>query len=876
MSSNSKSDNQNLGGKGKNLQFLTENNFPVPPWFCIPSNIYDQVYKQIAIEVDKELIKLSTISPHNLQEIKIISLNIKKLFLELELPPTAKDLIQQNSSNLWAIRSSASKEDSTSHSFAGQLETFLYIPTKEIEKYLKECWASAFSERVLQYQSLKQNKSSLSTFSTLKVAVIIQKMVDAKISGVIFTVNPHDVNSMIICAGYGLGEGIVSDTVESDTYIIDKNTKQIIDRKINQKRKELLFDHQAGIGLKLFSVSTEKQNQAALTDEMINKLFSLSSKIEKLYACPQDIEWAIDKDGNIFITQARPITTLGNGSNGSKSFILDNSNIVESFPGINTPMTLSIVRIIYATCFNNALKRIGLSTKDLDENQEILNYLIGHYNGRIFYNLTNWYAMMRLFPFTENYIRVWETMLGVESKSVAKQVENQGKRILRGIKGFITVIYLFIFLTPLLAKLERNIITLFSKFTIDKNKSSEHFAFNRLVGDLNIFIKNVFKNWELTLINDIYAFVFSAILRKLLSTWITKENNDAKLFNGLLCGVAGMDSVGPIKSIVALSELKENDPKYNKLFQEHVERYGDRGIGELKLETITIREQPQQLKKLIQEYASSGMTIAKMKESEEKNRIAAEQALKSALKFNPLKYLLYLIILFVLHMAKRSILYREKFRLHRSRAYGIVRSMLKMAAKDLQEKNIIENVDDIFFLELSELIHFIKGQTYHQNLKELISIRKKQYHEFQEFIAGERYIFTNGEFKLHQNQRKEDQEKNKNKNKNENNLLKGDGCSSGIITAPALVITDVTQIQKDTSQVQGKILVAPMTDPGWVFLMTVAKGLIVEKGSILSHTAIIGRELGIPTIVGVKDATKLIKNNDSITMNGESGEIYLS
>ena len=215
-------------------------------------------------------------------------------------------------------------------------------------------------------------------------------------------------------------------------------------------------------------------------------------------------------------------------------------------------------------------------------------------------------------------------------------------------------------------------------------------------------------------------------------------------------------------------------------------------------------------------------------------------------------------------MAKRSINYRENFRLHRSRAYGVVRRMSNNLGKKIKAIGDIEHYSDIYFLEKADVYNHYSGQKFNYDLKKLVYRNKELFKRYQNEQTAAQYTIRQGVFQevLVTEEAPGD-------------VLRGTPCSSGEIQAEAFVINDINEINKNTHMGKDKILVAPMTDPGWVFLMAASKGLIVEKGSVLSHTAIIGRELGIPTIVGVKQATKLIQTGDIIQLNANKGEIRI-
>jgi pyruvate,water dikinase len=343
-----------------------------------------------------------------------------------------------------------------------------------------------------------------------------------------------------------------------------------------------------------------------------------------------------------------------------------------------------------------------------------------------------------------------------------------------------------------------------------------------------------------------------------------------------------VESVKPIHALVRLADLVRSNPIYLKLFthsrnsdvwqtiqtephfrelktnlEKYLDAYGDRGLEELKLEVETFRERPELLVKLINDHVSLELSVEGMREKEQKIRTESEKAVLRNLR-NPLKQCVFR---WVLANARQAIAARENMRFSRSRAYGIVRRIFKRLGEWLTEKNMLACPSDIYYLTTDEVIGFVQGTAVTQDLQALVDLRKKEYAAFAHRNADDRIetlgIPYLGSFSSE---------------KKENGCaktLKGIGCSGGLARGKAKIVLDPNSVK----DIRGQILVAHSTDPGWVFLMISSQGIVVEKGSVLSHTAIIGRELGIPTIVGVKDATTLTPDGETVVINGSTGVI---
>ncbi|MFA6252416.1 MAG: PEP/pyruvate-binding domain-containing protein [Candidatus Paceibacterota bacterium] len=301
-----KKDANIAGGKGASLGEMTNAGMPIPPGFVVLANTFDEFLKEndLEIEIKKAFEKINY---KNINSVEKASAKINSLILMSVIPDNVlKDILKEFKkikSPLVAVRSSATAEDSSIASWAGELETYLNVDEKNLIESIKECWASLFTPRAIFYafeKGLYEQKNS--------VAVVIQKMVQSEISGIAFTVHPvtEDKKYMLVEAGYGLGEAIVGGEITPDSYVIDKKERLIVDKNISEQK---MFIVRGAKGIKRSDVPTYKREVQKLSDKDILKLVDICLKIEKHYKKPQDIEWALE--GNkIYITQSRPITTL--------------------------------------------------------------------------------------------------------------------------------------------------------------------------------------------------------------------------------------------------------------------------------------------------------------------------------------------------------------------------------------------------------------------------------------------------------------------------------------------------------------------------------------------------------------------------------------
>ena len=780
------------GNKIDNLIILKEKNINVPDFIIIK---YEDIVKNSTIfeEILKDIDNMNSYD---------LSLKLKKAFdenIKIHLNLELED-------NLYSVRYSYNLEDSAKNSFAGQFDTFLNVPKEDICEKIKLCFKSLYNENVLEYMKINNIK-----FTDLKMNILIQKMIQSELSGIIFTSNPKGIlNETVITVGEGIGENVVQDKVDTTSYYYNLN-----DKIYYYEGKEDYLDRQT-----------------------IEKLINKSIEIKKYLGEYLDIEFAI-KDKEIYFLQAREITTI----NATSPLILDNSNIVESYPGISLPLTCSFVNIVYTGVFKGVSYRILKDKKAIKRYEEVFSNMVGSVNGRIYYKISNWYTILKFLPFNSKIIPIWQEMLGIKNKNYNK------KKIEISVKT--RVMTYFNFLYEFL-KVQKNMDMLNKEFI----KVNEYFYDNfskekseKELVELYYEVKNRLLNfWDITLINDIYSFIYTGLLKDKLK----KQRKDyEKISNEYISGISNIESMKPIKELIKIAYEKDNmtQQEYNKRIDAYIKIYGDRNLEELKIERDTFRTNRNLLEDKINEYR---IDKDKLKSLYENINIDSRQNLKIDDKK----------IQKLINKCKQGIKNREISRLNRSRIFGIVREIFITLGEKFQKQNILENSKDIYYLTVEEVFELVDNK---KNMQDVITKRKHDYEMYKLLPTYSRLIFEKEEFN------KSPINVNSTKIYLNTNTLKGIPCSNGIVEGEALVVEDVNKLGSYTN----KILITKMTDPGWVFLLATSKGVIAEKGSLLSHTAIISRELKIPAIVGVEKLLDTIKSGEIIRMNGFTGEIEI-
>ena len=754
----------------------------------------------------------------------------------------------------FAVRSSAAGEDGAAFSFAGQFESYLSVPPDELAGRIGAVRQSAFSERVAAYRK----HHGLSEAGG--VAVIVQEMVDADAAGVAFGANPLTGNRQekVINAVFGLGDGLVSGEVNADQFVLN--------------------------GIEIQSVLAQKTNaEPALTHAQIHRLGEILDTLEKALGQPQDIEFAVRND-QIYLLQTRPITTLKPGPSGN--YILwDNSNIIESYPGVTTPLTFSFISKSYEVAYKLFSAYLGVSDSAIRNNERVFANTLGLLNGRVYYNLKTWYHMLAMLPGYSINARYMEKMMGVKEQFdiPASYRLSKGKAWWSIVKMAVQMLVRFISLPR-----KRREFMQLVEGTISEYKAipfAEKSA-DELMHLYLDFERKLLLEWKAPLLNDFFAMIWFGMLQKQCER-ITGGNNP-NLHNDLLCGSNDIISVQPVHRSIAIAARIAAVPALRNLFFEQseytihdvlstsaepefaslkaeIDRYiadfGERCVGELKLETISYGQDPAKFIKVLKSYVETGITGAQFSgDREDVIRTNAEREIGRHLKG---KLAGRWKMRLTLHYTRELVSARENLRYERTRAFGIVREIFTFIGKRFYTDGLLHDARDIFYLTKEEIFGYIEGTAVSQDIRALVALRQKEYQAYRQSGTLSERFATYG-VPYHGNDFF-----NMDRIVKPDGDLKGIGCSPGKVTGRVRVVMDPAEVPS----LNGDILVTSSTDPGWVTLFPGALGIIVERGSLLSHSAIVSREMGKPCIVGVTGLLKTLKTGDEIEMDGSTGII---
>ncbi len=901
------------GGKAANLARITQHGLCVPTWFCLSARAFDAFVNQHGLH-DR-----LTLAGDRGQ----FARQVEELFLSKPLPAQVEhELFQMiETMNLGdsflAIRSSGIDEDSPTASFAGQLSSFLYQKGDDaISASVRRCWASGFSERALTYRQ----QQGLPV-SDIRVAVVIQEMVPAEMSGVAFSRNPVaplDRNQIIVDAVYGLGEGLVGGALESDHFTVDRRT-QSVEARI--ARKTEAYRQRAHGGIQPAPVPAEDQTRPCLTDDQVKTVAEQAQRLEEMIGSPQDCEWAFDQDGQLFLLQTRPITTLPPDAFYDKEVIgpqyalWDNANIIESYEGITSPLTFSFASRAYRQVYIQFCQIMGIPEHVVEEHDDMFRNMLGLIQGRIYYNLINWYRLIRMLPVGGSSDAFMETMMGLqqslgpELSSLFDELQEPPRPSrLRQLAVTATTIWHFIRLDRIVDEFQTRFSAVYEPSrrldfnTMSLNALLEHYA---------AIEEELLQRWHAPIINDYLCMVFFGLLKKLTESWICQDQPEtgtaedpqrqpgdaSSLQNDLLCGEGGLVSTAPTRMLMKIAaridqgdtqtrawfiesppaqlwQERDQAPHIAAMLGEFLDLYGFRSVNELKLEEPDLHDDPTFVISAIARYVrDKAYDIDAMIEREKAIRNAAEGRIDSAL--SSWKRPVYR---WVLKQARRTVRQRENLRFDRTKVFGLARHLFRGIGLQLVRLHVLEAVDDVFYLTLDEISAFVEGRLAVTDLGGLATLRRQEYARFRQAPAPPDRFLTQGAVGVWAQQpqlldaadllRPElDQ-----RTTDDPNTLTGTPCCPGVVEGVVLV----ARTPQEAEQLDQQILVTARTDPGWVPLYPSCTGLLIERGSLLSHSAVVARELGLPTIVGITGGLmQKLQTGQRVRMDAARGEVRI-
>lgn len=851
-----------VGGKGANLgELFRIDGIHVPDFFCVSTEAFQRIIG-VTSAVDELLDQLSLLKAEDRDKIGNLSGKLRSIVEGTAIPEDILEEITGHISklgekNAYAIRSSATAEDLPTASFAGQQDTYLNITGKEsILNHISKCWASLYTERAVTYRI--QNGFD---HRKIQLSVIVQKMVFPQVSGIMFTADPVTSNRKVLSvdAGFGLGEALVSGLVNADVYKVCGG--RIIDKKIPAKKLAISALNDGGT--KEQAIDPARQKAQALTDAQILQLEGIGRKIEEHFGCPQDIEWCL-ADDTFYIVQSRPITTLYPIPEAS-----DQENHVYLSVGHNQMMT-------------DAMKPLGLSFF-------LLTTLapMNKAGARLFVDITQMLASpdsreMLLRTFGQSDPLVKDALMTIIERDFIKLLPNEKKELSpinsnqelppSGPQTLLEndpaiVSDLIMLSQTSIAELKRSI----------QSKSGPE-LFDFILEDIQILKKILFDPQS----SAVYMSAMNASLwiNENMSKWLGEKNaadilsqsvpNNITSEMGLaLLDVA--DVIRPFPEIIDYLHQVRNDDFLDELIQldggkkaqaaihTYLNKYGMRCVGEIDITKTRWSEKPAMLVPLILSNIKNFEPDegARRFELGRREALKKEQELLDRLrrlpdgeqKSNETKRMIGLI--------RNFIGYREYPKYGMISRYFVYKQALMKEAQQLVQTGVIKENEDIYYLTFEEFREAVRTN----KLDYQIIRKRKDEYKLYEKLTPPRMITSDGEIITGEYKRENLPDE----------AIAGLAVSSGVTEGRARVILNMENADLEA----GDILVTSFTDPSWTPLFVSIKGLVTEVGGLMTHGAVIAREYGLPAVVGLENATKLIKDGQRIRVNGTDGYVEI-
>jgi len=850
-----------VGGKGANLGELSKvEGIPVPEGFCVTTKAYKMITGNNE-ELNGLLDELLHLRVEDREKVGEVS---KKVRMVIERISISKDIAEEivgyltkfGEKDAYAIRSSATAEDLPTASFAGQQDTYLNIIGKEkVLKHISKCWASLFTERAVIYRlqnGLDHRK--------IHMSVVVQKMVFPQAAGILFTADPVTSNRKVLSidASFGLGEALVSGLVNADIYKV-RNGK-VIDKKISTKKLAICALKDGGT--KEQEIEPEMQNRQTLMDEQILSLSRMGRKIEEHFGYPQDIEWCL-ADDTFYIVQSRPITTL------------------YPIPAANDQENHAYVSVGHQQMMTDPMKPLGISFFLLTTTAPMCKA-----GGRLFIDVTHHLAS----PFTREILLnslgqsdplIKDALMTIiERGDFIKSLPNDKKELSpnksnKGMPSFESQIENDPTIVSNLIKSNQTSIEELEQ-NIQKLSGSDLFDF--ILEDLQQLKKILFDPQSLGII--MAAIDASSWINEKMKEWLGEKNvadtlsqsvpNNITSKMGLeLLDVA--DVIRPYQEVIDYLQNVKDDNFLDELVKfdggqatqdailSYLNKYGMRCVGEIDITKTRWSEKPITLVPIILSNIRNFEPNAGNRKFEQgrQEALKKEQELLDRLKQLPDGEQKSKETKRMIDLIRNFIGFREYPKYGMINRYFLYKQALLKEAEQLVQVGVIHEKEDIYYLTFEELREVVRTNKLDY---QIISKGQDEY-KLYEKLTPPRVITSDGEIIAGEYKRE--------------NLptgtIVGLPVSSGVIEGRARVILNI----QDADLEDGDILVTSFTDPSWTPLFVSIKGLVTEVGGLMTHGAVIAREYGLPAVVGVENATKLIIDGKRIRVHGTEGYVEI-
>lgn len=899
---------QLLGGKGHGLWTLQSTGWPVPDWVCVTTRAFENQLDAWGLE------ELNSRLP-TAEEAQLVRALCAKRRVSQELHSALHSALLER--NLLCVplmvRSSARAEDGTSSSLAGVFSSFAGAQgTHAALDAVLDCWASAFSESALS------TLAALGLKEPTAMAVVVQALVPAKISGVVFSrdpSHPHFFRTRRMAAVYGFGETLVQGSVTPAQATLNLATGEVTCTPGDQTTGLFWQSDAVQEGPVPFCGTSEKMKDDLLKPALLDQVWKLSAQVEKSRGTAVDIEWVLGTDNTLYLVQARPLVgmpslaALEAWRTETSLCLWDNANVVESFSGVVLPLSYSHARVCYEKVYTEFCKFMGVEKARLKEATPVLASMLGHIRGRVYYNLLNWYRLVHLFPLAGKNSAMMEDMMGVRQslgpeEKAAFDASLQARTpapLWRRVALGLDLVRKILFPQTHLQKFETQVNA------ICDQELARGYA-NQTATDLLMRYERVrdelLSLWAAPILNDTRCMVAHGIWTKVMHRWIQNPSHRADL-ESLASHASSRSPLASLEPVVAQDALalelaQGNIPgvqwvldktpaqlsywfqnksgasdelsDLRKRVDAYLQNFGYRCPDEQKLEVPDFEEDPTPL------FASLKAKVAALAQNKTQGAASSPSTpvrldsahLRGTKLLSQLPLHKRLVLSGLAKWSANAVGDRERLRLLRGKTFALPRRLFNALELKWLESGFLAQKGDLFYMTVEEIRSFSEGHLDASGLQTLLETRRSTYDRYATEEAPPERFLTRGPVAAYASSpsalaasrvvapRPQGADAN---------ALYGQTASAGHVTGVVLV----ARTYEEAAQVDGHILVASRTDPGWVPLFSRCKGLVIERGSALSHSAIMARELGIPTLVGVLDATSKLQNGQNVELDASAG-----
>jgi phosphohistidine swiveling domain-containing protein len=878
------------GGKGSNLAFLAKAGFRVPKGFVVTTEAYSEFLR---------MNELGRIANEQLRDIDIDDADnlvktataIREIIERAPLPEEMVSAIEIAYAGLnsvpVAIRSSATAEDLPDASFAGQYDTSLFIEgIDNVLQHIKRCFSSMWTDRAIVYR--KQNNIP---DEQVQLAVVIQEMVDARSAGVLFTNNPLSgtQDEIIIESNYGLGESVVSGYVVPDRFIVSKGTSKqkaysLISREIGTK--EVIIERAGNRqGVQKTKPALEQSQSSSLDDNEVANLAEIGDSVEDLFKSPQDVEWAIDSKGNIYVLQARPITVHADEAGGRKDDIFWTRGYADDY------WNDSVTPLFYSLLGDQITHIVNVEANAIMGYKNMPKELLKLYKGHVYFNLdvlrTKVVNEMPPFIRSDDVMNYFPEGGGPYGKDTMRELPFAlPTRIMAEIRVML--------LDGDGSMMKTNsVYETWTNETFDPacKRFDEKYAslrgngtfqeFQEIADDLDKTMMRHFRMVRYGL--PVHTLGMNLITNYLLKRWLG-EKAATRLYPILLSGLEHKTSETnarirklalSIREDRELTKLILDTPSQNILlkletdqstsrpflveFNQFLDDFGDRGFTREPYYPRW-RESPEYVFDILKSLAFDHSRNLEQTEIDLTcKRGKAEKLVENVIRgqrYGPIKWMLFSTIL---GMARTYIGFRENQRFNLDRWITRERLAYLEIGRILAEKGILREPIHVFFLYRKELKRIMKSK-FDVDITTVQKLVEERYEDFLRYenLTPPKFLRGNREFDDAIPDSMEG--------------YKGMPASHGSITGTVRVLSSVEEVPLVRA---GEILIVPRTDPGWTPVFSKIGGLVTETGGILSHGAVVSREFGIPAVTNVRNACQIFKTGQRVTVDGNRGIVSL-